>query len=289
MSIEARLLPLVAITGSSILVSCGGYGGSSCGSYGYPSYGYFGSYGARRVRAGKASGPSSRGSQFLSNFGACGAPGPTADGIYEGILTNQATQQANQVFAIIAETGDGRVGSQDGTYYRLSLGEAGNNLSGNFTGYSSGVSFPNGGQSTTGTVAGMLTAAGVAGTLTDASGNAEALSLTYDNTYSVGSSLATLVGAWNYSASGFSLSLTIQADGALSGLDGSGCSYSGVFNLIDPAFDAYSASYTRTCNGSSAYFTGLASYFPATSIAPAQIRLLTDDGVGQYLVADLTE
>ena len=290
MSIGARLLPLVAITGSSILVSCGGYGGSSCGSFGsYGSYGgFFGSFGARRSRASKAAGPSSRSSQ-LAPASVCGAPAQGADGIYEGTLTNQGAQQGNSVFAIIAETGDGRVSSQDGTYYRLSLAEVGSSVTGSFTGYSTGVSFPDGGQSTAGTVGATLTLAGLSGTLTDGAGHAAALALTYDNTYAIGSSLATLVGAWSYSTSGFSLTLTIQADGTLSGLDANGCSYSGAFSLIDPAFDAYSESYTRTCNGSSVAFTGLASYFPAAATTPAQIRLLADDGASQYLAADLVE
>ena len=291
MSIEARLLPLVAITGSSILVSCGGYGGSSCGSYGsYGSYGgFFGSLGARRSRASKAAGPTTHNSQ-QAYAPVCGAPpAQGADGIYEGTLTNPGAQQGNSVFAIIAETGDGRVSSQDGTYYRLSLAEAGYSVRGTFSGYSTGVSFPNGGLSTAGTVGATLTLAGLSGTLTDNAGHADALALTYDNTYAIGSSLATLVGAWSYSTSGFSLTLTIQADGTLSGLDASGCSYSGAFSLIDPAFDAYSESYTRTCNGSSVGFTGLASYFPAAGTTPAQIRLLADDGAGQYLVADLVE
>ena len=290
MSIEARLLPLVAITGSSILVSCGGYGGSSCGSYGsYGSYGGFGSLGARRSRASKAARLSTHSSQ-LAYAPVCGAPpAQGADGIYEGTLTNPGAQQGNPVFAIIAETGDGRISSQDGTYYRLSLGEAGSSVTGSFIGYSTGVTFPDGSQSTAGTVGATLTLAGLSGTLTDNSGNAEALALTYDNTYAIGSSLPTLVGAWSYSTSGFSLTLTIQADGTLSGLDASGCSYSGAFSLIDPAFDAYSESYTRTCNGSSIAFTGLASYVPAAGTAPAQIRLLADDGASQYLVANLVE
>lgn len=289
MSIEARLLPLVAITGSSILVSCGGYGGSSCGTYGsYGSYGGF-SFGARRPRVGRAATVRSHSSPVgYAPF--CGAPAAQgADGIYAGTLTNQATQQGNAVFAIIAETGDGRVSSQDGTYYRLSLGEVGYNVTGSFTGYSSGVSFPNGSLSTTGTVAATLGSTSLAGTLTDATGHTESLALSYDNTYGIGSSLAQLVGAWSYSVSGFNLSLTIRADGTLSGLDGSSCSYSGAFALIDPGFDAYSTNYTRTCNGSSLGFSGLASYFPATATTPAHIRLLADDDAGQYLVADLTE
>ena len=118
MSIYNRLLPVVAITGSSIMVGCDGGGGSNgaCGSYG----------------------------------SCAAAPVPSAGGVYEG------TVQGTPVVAIIAENGDGRISAQDGTYYHLTVATQGADVSGSYFADSSGIAFPNGTQSTTGTVSATL-------------------------------------------------------------------------------------------------------------------------------------
>lgn len=286
MGAQGRLLPVVAITGSSIMVGCGGYSGSSC-SFG--SFGSFGSFSSFAASAKRTREPRAR-SKASATRHAVGCPGPIgvgADGIYEGTLNQAGSQQGNPVFAIIDENGDGRMSAQDGTYYRLSVSTVGNNVSGSFMGFSQGASFPNGNQTTAGSLSAMLTPPGMDGTLTDQASNAQTLTLNFDNAYILGSSLATLVGTWNYSANGFSLTAMIQTDGTFTALDADGCSYSGSFALIDPNFNAYSESYTRSCNGNSVQFTGLASYFPAAGATVAQIRLLADDDAGHYLVAIL--
>jgi|GEM_PF-3010725 len=291
MSTESRLLPVVAITGSSIMVGCGGYSGGSCGSYG--SYGSYGTYGAYGAPGAAASGTPmhhaarARAAHAASaSYPGCYPPSVGADGIYEGTLTDQATQQVTPVVAIIADNGDGRMSGQDGTYYRLSVATSGTTVSGSFSGYSQGVNFPNGRQSTAGSLSAQITPAGMGGSLTDQAGNTEALALTFDNTYSLQSMLPTLAGTWNYSAGGFSLTATINADGTFSATDSNTCSYTGSFGLVDSNFNAYSEDYIRSCNGSSLVFTGLASYFPAIGNAAAQIKMLADDKAGDYLVAD---
>lgn len=290
MSTQRRLLPVVAITGSSIMVGCGGYSGSSCGFGSYGSYGSFGSFGAaaaKRTRVGRAKRAGSKTSATGYAAVCPGGFGVGADGIYEGTLSTGTSQPENPVFAIIDVNGDGRISAQDGTYYRLTLSAVSTSVSGTFTGFSQGVSFPNGSLTTSGSLSAMLTPPGIDGTLTDQGGNSQMLALNFDNAYGLGSSLATLAGTWNYSANGFSLTATIQTDGTFTALDASGCSYSGSFGLIDPNFNAYSESYTRSCNGTILQFTGLASYFPAAGTSAAQIMLLADDDAGQYLVAIL--
>ena len=293
MSTDSRLLSAVAITGSSILVGCGGYSGSSCGSYGsYGSYGSSYAMGVVRKRARNANGartvnaPTS--APMSGTNSACAPPGNGAAGIYEGTSTDEVTQKVNPVVVIIAENGDGVMSGQDGAYYRLSVSTWGNNFSGSFSAYSQEPILPNGVQSDSGAVSGTVTPAGLGGTLTDKVGDVASLSLTFDNTYDLASSLPTLAGSWSSSVNGLSLTATILSDGAFSAVDSNNCSYSGSFSLIDPTVNAYGESFVRSCNGSTAAFTGLASYFPATgSGAPTQIRLFADDNQGDYLVADL--
>src|SRR5487761_2098161 len=105
MSLQSRLLPIVTITGSSLMVGCGGNSGGSCGSYG-------GSYGSS-ARA---------------------APVIGGAGYYEGTLSTQGSPAGTPVVALIAGNGDGAISGQDGTYYRLNVSLMGNNVSGTFYG-----------------------------------------------------------------------------------------------------------------------------------------------------------
>ena len=293
MSIDSRLLPVVAITGSSILVGCGGYSGSSCGSYGsYGSYGSSGSFGmaagrTRRVRAARASRATTPTSTDGAPASICGAPVNDSSGIYEGTLTDGATQRTSPVVAIIDENGDGRMSLQDGTYYRLSVSTWGNNVSGSFEAYSPESQPANGSRSTSGSVSATVTPAGLSGTLTNQTGEQEELALNYDTTYTLTSALSVLAGDWSYSGAGFTLTANIQSDGTFSAIDSNNCSYSGAFSLVDSNFDVYGESFIRSCNGSSATFTGLASYFPSASGVPTQIKLLADNHAGGYLIANL--
>jgi|SRR5579863_6684508 len=289
MSTGKRVLPVVAVTGSSIIVGCGGNSGGSCGSYGsYGSYGSFGVADPGHAHRAAPAGSVHAAPTKQQYYPGCSAPPSLgADGIYEGTLTDQATHRVTPIVAIIADNGDGHMSGQDGTYYRLTVATSGSNVSGDFSGYSHGASFPNGNETSAGTLSAQITSAGLTGTLTDQTGNVEALALTFDNTYTLGSALPTLTGTWNYSVSGFSLNVMVNPDGTFSALDSDGCSYSGSFTLIDPSFNAYSENYTRACNGDRLVFNGLASYFPPAGNSGAEIKILADDAAGDYLAADL--
>lgn len=215
------------------------------------------------------------------SYGSCApVPAPSAGGVYEG------TVAGTPVVAIIAENGDGRISAQDGTYYHLNVATQGSDVSGSYFAYS-GIAFPNGTPSTTGTVSAVLTPSVLNGTLTDQTGLAAALNLNFDTVYNIGSSLPTLAGTWSFTANGFSLTATILPDGTFSATDSAGCTYNGAFYLIDPTFDAYGENHVLSCNGVNVSFTGLASYFPPTANVGANIQLFADDNAGDYLAADL--
>jgi hypothetical protein len=261
MRVTARIVPAITITGTTLLVSCGGgYGGGSCGSYG--SYG---------------------------SYGSCGALLPGPDGIYEGPSTNSTSSQSTPVIALIAENGQGRISTADGNYYRLNVGTSGNNLDGSYSGYSqTAASSVNGLQSTPGTVAGAITSTGLNMTLTDTMSAQQSLTLTFDDVYNRGSSLANLAGNWTATANGVTLTATIQPDGSFSASDSNNCTYVGSFSLIDPTFDVYAETHVRSCNGAGVTFTGLAAILPpnATSGSATELKLLADNDSSEYLVAD---
>lgn len=258
MSLHNRLLPIVTITGSSLMVGCGGNSGGSCG--------YGSSYGS---------------------YGGCAGPVITGDGYYEGILTSQGNAPPTPVVAIIADNGDGAIAGQDGTYYRLNVSLPANNVTGTYFALSQGATFPNGTQATSGTIS-AVASPNLSGTLSDQIGGTEPLAFTFDTIYNLGSSLTSLAGTWSYTANGFSLTATIGPDGTFSAQDSNNCSYAGAFVLIDPNFNAYGESHTRTCNGINVPFTGLATYFPPVgNTTTADIKWLADDNTSEFLVADL--
>jgi len=257
MSFHNRLLPVVTITGSSLMVGCGGYSGGSCG--------YGSSYGSS---------------------GGCAGPVITGDGYYEGSLTSQGKPQPTPVVAIIADNGDGAIAGQDGTYYRLNVSLPNNNVTGTYFALSQGPNFPNGTQASSGSIS-AVAYPNLNGTLSDQTGATESLAFNFDTVYNLSSSLATLAGTWSYTANGFSLTATIRPDGTFSAIDSNSCTYSGAFSLIDPNFNAYHDSYARSCNGVSVTFTGLATYFPPVgNTARADIKVLADDNASEFLVVD---
>jgi hypothetical protein len=238
------------------MVGCGGNGGS-CG--------YGSSYGS---------------------YGGCSAPNITGDGYYEGTLSSNGNAPT-PIVAIIADNGDGAISGQNGTYYRLSVSLPGNDVKGTYFGLSQGADFPNGTQATSGSIS-AVASPNLNGSLSDQTGAAEPLALTFDPVYTLGSSLPTLAGTWSYTANGFSLTATIRPDGTFSATDSNSCSYTGAFSLIDPNFNAYSENYIRSCSGVKDTFTGLATYLPpAGGTANAEIKMMADDNSTEFLVADL--
>ena len=211
--------------------------------------------------------------------GSCTVPPPGTGGVFAGTVGGTAA------VAILANNGDMRIGVQNGTYYHLTVAPQTTTIAGSYFAYSTGAAFPNGTDSTTGTVSGTEGASTLTGTLTDHSGTTEALTLNDNPVYGTGSALANLTGTWSYTAGGFSLTATIASDGSFTATDSNGCSYSGTFSQIDPVYDVYGENHTLTCKGvQTTTFDGLATYFPASGNSGASIELLTDNSAGAYLV-----
>jgi hypothetical protein len=251
MTFHRRLLPVVTITGSSLMVGCGGGSGGSAGSCG-------------------------------SGGSTCNVVGP---GYYEGAVTPQGDSQTPAV-AIITETGDGAMSGQDGTYYRFNVGFSGSTLTGNYYGFSPSAG---GTQKTSGSISATTTSTGLTGSLTVGSGTtAASFALTSEAAvYKQASALATLMGTWSYTATGFSLTVTIATNGTFTGTDSNNCSYTGSFGIINPVFNAYTETYIRACNGTSLTFSGFAVYLAPSGSANADIKVLADDNASEFLVADL--
>ncbi|MDR3416555.1 MAG: hypothetical protein P4L83_10245 [Nevskia sp.] len=204
-------------------------------------------------------------------------------GIYEGSATDTTTQKSLPAVAVIDENGDGRMLVTNGDYYRLSLGTSGDSLYGSF------LAFPGNHTTFSGSLSGQVTQPGLSATLAAQGQDTQNLSLNFDNIYLYSSSLPTLAGNWSLSTTGYSLTLTIQASGAVSGSDTTGCTYNGFFSLVDPNFNAYSETFTQVCGATSINYSGLSYYIPAsgsgTNATPAMIDILADDNNGHFVSA----
>ena len=259
---SSYIVPAVVVTGSSLLVGCGGHGygyyGAACGSYG--SYGSYGCYG---------------GPYF-------GAAGP-----YHGPLTSTTFPQGTRMVAIIGRSGNGLMAGTDGSYYRLKLRSSTAGVDGVFTGYSGTASLASGAEIVTGTVVGTTTPSTLAATLTDPTHAEQSLDLQLEDTAGIGSSVAALAGRWQYRASDFALNLDVAADGGFVGSDANGCTYSGAFTTPDARYDAYSERLVRSCAGTTMTFDGLAAFEPGSGAGPPHLAVLADDGGGNLIVADL--
>ena len=261
MSAPNRLGPVITITGTSLLVGCGG-SGPYCGSYG-----------------------------SAYSYGSCGYGYAVAPGYYTGSIRSTTYPQGTPVVALIAENGQGRIGSADGSYYRITLHPSGNTLNGSFAGYSSSTPLANGAQSANGSVSGTVNRTALQATFTDPTQAQQQLTLTANSADAMGSSLATLAGNWRYSANGFTLRTTIQLNGSFVATDSNSCTYNGNFSLIDPSHNEYAETHVRSCGSVNTRFTGLAAFIPGTGSGATgtstQLKLLSDDGAGDYLVAEL--
>lgn len=205
-------------------------------------------------------------------------PPPVANadpgGIYTGTAV-QSTGAVTDVVGIVTESGQAVLfdTTNDGQYAGT-ITTTGDNLSGSFTGYAPiGEVFLNNAAVTPFSISGTIDpGVSISGTYTGGGGQGT-VSVTDDPAlYDQGSSLSSLVGTWEgLTASGATLTVTIQSNGAYTGQDTDGCFYSGAFTIINASFDAYDVTTTETCGGTVASASGLATFATDTQTNKPEI------------------
>ena len=91
-------------------------------------------------------------------------------------------------------------------------------------------------------------------------GDSGTFSLSFDSRYNRPSSLAAISANWTYTdTNGYTLSVSIDAQGSITGGGSSGCTINGTASLIDPAHNAYDANITvSNCGAQNGTYTGVA-------------------------------
>lgn len=107
----------------------------------------------------------------------------------------------------------------------------------------------------------------ISGRYTTSDGGTGTLSLRYDPATERGSSLSVTDANWFATDGSYSLSLAIDARGAISGSDTDGCVYGGLLSLIDPTRNLYRiAVNASSCGAADGSYTGLASVTDGTRL-----------------------
>lgn len=193
-------------------------------------------------------------------------------GFWAGTITSTTINGTFQLSGVVTESGELQfVSSDGGAVYSGTVQVTGDQVTGtleavNFVGLMPPAALPAGSI----TIDGTVTSQGViTGTYTGAN-DSGSFDVTYDPAYERVSNLGKLASDWTSIGnlqfkSGIGgendvLAIMVADDGAFSGGDTSGCTYTGSFAIIDTAFNAYDAQLDITdCGGLNGSYTGLAS------------------------------
>lgn len=227
-------------------------------------------------------------------------------GVYSGSFNNAATGTTDTLLGLIDSNNVAVfVDQTHPAIYRLSgLLMSGSTLTASFTAFAgSGVTFPNGGTTDTGTItATVVQRSSVSGS--ESIGGSQSNSnftLAYQAAQtSIPASFATLVGTslvgtYTYplpSASGSdTMTITINGFGTVSGTDTLGCTLTGAMGVPLSIVNIYEIDGVYVCGSTASQlaFTGMATFNPASGNQPATLDLEYDNGTDTGVFAVATE
>lgn len=88
-------------------------------------------------------------------------------------------------------------------------------------------------------------------------GGTGTVSLSFNDVYNLPSSLSFVAGIWNVTSGAYSLTITVENDGAFFGQDSNGCFVDGDIAIIDPAHNLYDTNVTvDVCGIFDGFYTG---------------------------------
>ncbi|MFP5506604.1 MAG: hypothetical protein ACLGH6_10425 [Gammaproteobacteria bacterium] len=159
-----------------------------------------------------------------------------ATGVWQGTVTESGVGTFNVIGLIYGN--DLRFVSVDaGVLYEGTLTITGTS----FTATTTNIDINGGGAFATSTLSGtIVTASSITGTFTSSNGSSGSFSLAYDPITTRGASLATTDANWSASdGMGYTMTLSIDANGLLTGTDTDGCVFNGTVAVLDPAVNIY--------------------------------------------------
>lgn len=204
------------------------------------------------------------GNGLLSNvswtFSTVRSPQEAACGIWNGTFTSSAGYGSSTVLGMIAPNNEIHFVSSSAAQFNGTGSVWGASVTANLNAFAGpDMTFPNGSNYGQVTMNGTVSPkSSLTGTYSGV-GDWGTFSLTYDPDYDRGASLNTIAGNWLASdPSGYRLTMTIGANGAFSGSDTNGCTFSGTAAVMNRLYNAYSVTMTlANCGALNGYYTGL--------------------------------
>lgn len=136
-------------------------------------------------------------------------------------------------------------------------------------------------ETVSGSISGSIQSKGKATLNATAPGYESTVTLEREDTYSdLGVTLAQVSGTYSMMVSGSTTTITIAADGTLTGSDSSGCAYNGQLTIPNTDYNVYEVSFTASgCGGSdgalrNGQYTGLGAYDPDAG----EVQFVGSDG-----------
>jgi hypothetical protein len=172
------------------------------------------------------------------------APSAVATGVWQGTITENSVGTFS-VIGLIYGNELRFISADAGVLYEGTITISGTG----FTGTTTNIDI-NGGVISTSTLTGTIsTASSISGTFTSSDGGSGSFSLAYDPITARGASLATTDDNWTATDGIYTMTLSIDATGQLTGSDTDGCVFNGSVSVLDPAVNIYGIDVTATSCG----------------------------------------
>ena len=234
----------------------------------------------------------------LSACGGGGNPSGTppatpsaAAGIWIGTFTSNVTHITSSATGLVADTNSARFGFPDTlAQYSGVLIVNGSSFSMTATAYAPhGSTLLDGSQVGTVTISGTFTPKGIMNGSYNGAGDAGTFTLTYNGAlYERPSSLPGVSGIWKGKILDFTNLLRIDGNGAITGLNATGCTYGGHVSVIDPSFNIYSVHLDiDTCGSNNGSYDGLGALSDTSSTNDTFIVIMSSPTLS--LVASLSK
>lgn len=170
-------------------------------------------------------------------------PAASPSGVWQGTLTENGVGTTNVLGLVLADQLR-FISVDDDVVYEGTITMSGADFTAAATSYSSA------GALATATLTGsVVTGTSMTGTFTTSNGSSGSFSLTYDPVSARGASLATLSANWMETDGAYTISISIDSNGVLTGSDTDGCVYTGGVTIQSASINIYSISLAATSCG----------------------------------------
>ncbi len=212
-----------------------------------------------------------------------------AAGVWTGTFTSNVTHITSSATALIADTNSARFGFPDTlAQYSGVLTLSGSSFSTLATAYAAhGSTLPDGSQVGTVTISGTFATKGTMNGTYNGAGDSGTFTLTYNGSlYERPSSLPGVSGTWKGKILDFTNFIRIDDNGAITGVNTTGCFYGGHVSVIDPSFNIYSVHLDiDNCGSDNGSYDGLGALVDTSSTNDTFITIVSSSDVS--LVASL--